>query len=89
MQPSPRKDLIRANGRVRRPLTASRIVASLLFLGAGTATTMLAASDLWWWAAVAFGIVVLGTIAAFTLVEMEDVEFETALRARSDDAAAL
>ncbi len=76
MKPTPRKDLIQRAGRVRGRTSFGRVFTSFVFIVGGTSAAVLAAKELWWWAWLAFGVVVLVAIACFTLVEMEDIEFE-------------
>lgn len=78
IRPTPRKDLIQRSGRYRRKFSPVRLVAGLMFFGLGALAPALAAGGQWLFAIVAFGIVILGVIACFTLVEMEDIEFEAA-----------
>ena len=90
MQPTPRKDLIQRRGRRRKTATPGRIIAAIVFLGIGTATTALAANGRWLFASIAFGIVALTVIGCFTLAEMQDIEFEnTTARAGSYDGTAV
>lgn len=77
MKPTPRKDLIQRGGRVRGRTTIGRVATSFVFIVGGTGAAVLAAKELWWWAWLGFGIVLLVALACFTLVEMEDIEFES------------
>lgn len=77
IRPTPRKDLIQRGGRVR-PNSPLRIIASVLFLLAGAGGMGLAAHGQWLLAIGALGVVAITALMCFTLVEMEDIEFEAA-----------
>jgi ABC-2 type transport system permease protein len=78
MRPTPRKDLIQRSAGARRPFSVRRVFAALAFLGVGTTAVVLAAHELWWFSGAAFAVVAIAVIACFTLIEMQDIEFEAA-----------